>query len=77
MRELAKQLSEQLGVDEATATKVADYVAENLDAVAGSIRAEQAESAMDDRDVPTDSPEDTSGRIDDDEGWVLRQADSC
>lgn len=77
MRELAKQLSEQLGVDAATAIKVADYVAENLDAVAGSIRAEQAESAMDDRDVPTDSPEDTSGRIDDDESWVLRQADSC
>lgn len=77
MRELAKQLSEQLGVDEATAIKVADYVAENLDAVAGSIRAELAESAMDDRDVPTDSPEDTSGRIDDDDSWVLRQADSC
>ncbi len=77
MRELAKQLSEQLGVDEATASKVADYVAQNLDAVADSIRAEQVGDAMDDRDVPTDSPEDTSGRIDDDEGWVLRQADSC
>ena len=43
---------------------VADYVAQNLDAITGAIRAEQAEGSMDDRDVPTDSPEDTAGRID-------------
>lgn len=76
MQELAKQLSAQLGLDEATAAKVADYVAQNLDAVVDSVHAEQA-GAADERDVPTDSPEDTPGRIDDDESWVLRQADSC
>ena len=76
MSELAKQLSAELGIDEATAAKVADYVAKNLDAITAAFHAEKA-GAADDRDVPADSPEDTLGRIDDDEGWVLRQADSC
>lgn len=75
MYEFAKQLSAKFGIDQDTADQVADYVAEHWQDIAGEVGA--APMGMDDRDVPTDSPEDTQGRIDDDEGWVLKQADSC
>ena len=74
MYDFAKQLSAKFGLDEGTAEKVADFVAENWTDIANQIG---EGSTADDRDVPTDSSEETSGRIDDDEGWVLRQADSC
>jgi len=77
MNALARQLSDQIGIDEATAAKVADYLAQHWDEVAREVEAQASASEMDDRDVPTDAPEETLGRLDDDESWVLRQADSC
>lgn len=77
MNALAKQLSERLGIDEETASKVADYVSDNWEDIAREVEARRSQTDMDDRDVPTDASEETLGRIDDDEGWVLRQSDSC
>ncbi len=69
MNVLAKQLSEKVGIDEDTAMKVADYIAQNLDEVTAAAKAPEPDPPMEDTEG--------TGPMKLDDPWVLRQSDSC
>ncbi len=89
MYNLVEQLSEHLGIGEELATKITEYLNENWDEVSSSMGAGSAAprtagpaggdppQVLDDGEVPVDLPEETPGRSDDAEHWVLRQSDGC
>jgi hypothetical protein len=83
MQPLATQLIEELGIDQGTAEKVADYLSRNWARISGEMMteetpslSEQDESVVVDDPTPEGEPAAT-GRADDDRSWVLHSADSC
>ena len=78
MREFAQELTTRFGIEPNVASDIAQYVSENWERISSAVEAQPSPADVGDDAVgPTESPEETASRIDDDEGWVLRQADSC